>query len=158
MIDHHVEDRISVVNISLSDGGNYPYDFFTHDNSIGQKIADLVHQLDLLNIPVVTAAGNSFDGHTPGMGFTAILSETISVTARTRMTTSWTTPRGSVPPTGSPRRTDLAAPGKDLVAPSSDKTWTTVEGTSFAAPLVTGGILLLQQIYQQRLRDAPEGR
>ena len=112
MIDHHVEDRISVVNISLADGGNYPYDFFTHDNSIGQKIADLVDQLDLLNIPVVTAAGNSFDGHTPGMGFTAILSETISVTATDQNDNFLDNAQRLGAADGFAAATDLAAPGK----------------------------------------------
>jgi type VI secretion system secreted protein VgrG len=156
VIDHYVEDKISVVNISLSDGGNYPYDFFTHDNSIGQKIAGLIHQLDLLNIPVVTAAGNSFDGKTQGMGFTSILSETISVTASDQNDQLLSNAQRLGPDEGYAAATDLAAPGKDLVAPGADKTWTAVEGTSFAAPLVTGGIVLLQQIYQQRFGSLPK--
>ncbi|MDB5349998.1 MAG: in-like serine protease [Planctomycetota bacterium] len=156
VIDHHVKDKISVVNISLSDGGNYPYDFFTHDNSIGQRIAGLIHQLDQLNIPVVTAAGNSFDGILPGMGFPSILSESISVTGTDQADHFLTNAQRLGAADGFAAATDLAAPGKDLTAPGSDKTWTTVEGTSFSAPLVTGGIVLLQQIYQQRFGSLPK--
>ena len=51
--------------------------------------------------------------------------------------------------------TDVAAPGKGFLAPSGDSGYSTVEGTSFATPLVTGAVVLLQQIYQGRFGTLP---
>lgn len=154
-IDHHEQDHISVVNISISDGGNYSYDFFSHDNSIGQKLAGLIHQLHELDIPVVVAAGNSYDG-TPGMGFPAVLSETVSVAATDGHDAFLGNAQRLGARDGFGAATDLVAPGKDFTAPTSDRRWTTVEGSSFSAPIVTGGILLLQQIYEKWYGTLPK--
>ena len=51
--------------------------------------------------------------------------------------------------------TDLAAPGEGMVAPTGDSGYSSVEGTSFATPLVTGAVVLLQQIYQARFGTLP---
>ena len=51
--------------------------------------------------------------------------------------------------------TDLAAPGQGLTAPTGDSGYSTVQGTSFATPLVTGAVVLLQQIYEQRFGRCP---
>jgi type VI secretion system secreted protein VgrG len=51
--------------------------------------------------------------------------------------------------------TDLAAPGKGIVAPTGNNGLSTVEGTSFATPLVSGAVVLLQQIYQSRFGVLP---
>ena len=51
--------------------------------------------------------------------------------------------------------TDLAAPGAGFVAPSGDNQLANVDGTSFATPLVTGSVVLLQQIYQSRFGTLP---
>ena len=80
VINNHAQYHIGVVNLSLSDGNNYQHDWFSQDVRIGQKIDGLVQQLVALNIPVVAAAGNSFNGQA-GMGFTAILPQTISVSS-----------------------------------------------------------------------------
>ena len=154
-IDHHAQDNISVVNISISDGGNYSYDFFSNDNSIGQKLAGLIHQLDQLNIPVVVAAGNSFNG-TPGMGFPAILSETVSVAASDQNDQFLPNAQRLDPADGFAAATDVVAPGADITTLTGDKKFTTVEGSSFAAPIVTGGILLLQQIYEKWYGTLPK--
>ena len=45
-----------------------------------------------------------------------------------------------------------------MTAPSGDSGTTTVEGTSFATALVTGGVTLLQQIYQSRFGIAADRR
>ena len=153
-IDHAEADKISVVNISLSDGGNYSRDSFSRDHAIGQRIAALVHTLAEMRIPVVTAAGNSFDG-TPGMGFTAILTETISVTASDGDDHLLANAQRLGPADGFDAATDLAAPGIDIVAPTGGDGYSQVEGTSFSAPLVSGAIILLQQIYQKRFGLLP---
>src|SRR5208283_1542482 len=57
--------------------------------------------------------------------------------------------------TGMGTMTDLAAPGEGIVAPTGDSGSSGVEGTSFATPLVTGAVVLLQQIYQARFGTLP---
>ncbi len=153
VIDHHVQDKITVVNLSLSDGGNYSYNFFSNDNSIGQKLEGLIQQLDALNIPVVAATGNSNDG-SQGEGFPSILPGVISVTGSD--VNDQILPDAQIlGPGNGNAQTTLDAPASGLTAPTSDKQWTTVEGTSFAAPLVSGSIILLQQIYEKRFGTLP---
>jgi hypothetical protein len=154
VIDHHTQDHITVVNLSISDGNNYAMDWFSQDGGIGQRIAGLVHQLDLLNIPVVTATGNSFNGQA-GMGFTAILPETISVTA-TNGANHFASDAQRMGSSSWDPGTSLAAPGVGLTAPSDGNNRATVDGTSFAAPQVSGAIILLQQIYEARFGQLPK--
>ena len=59
-------------------------DWFARDGGVGQRITNLVGTLETLKIPVISATGNSFRG-AQGEGFTAIIPDTISVTA----TDSW---------------------------------------------------------------------
>jgi type VI secretion system secreted protein VgrG len=154
VIDHHSQYNITVVNMSLSDGGNYAQNWFAHDNGVGQQITGLIGQLQSLNIPVVSATGNNFNGQ-QGEGFTSIVNSVISVTA--------TDTSGHLLPdaqrlgstVGLGTMTDLAAPGTGFVAPSGDSGYSNVDGTSFAAPLVSGAVVLLQQIYQQRFGTLP---
>ena len=80
VIDNHSQHNITAVNISLSDGNNYTNNWFSQDGGIGQKVASLIEKLDALNIPVITADGNSYSG-AQGVGFPAILPNTINVTA-----------------------------------------------------------------------------
>ena len=79
VINNHSEYNITSVNMSLSDGGNYAQNWFAADGGPGQRITD-VAQLTSMNIPVIAAAGNSFNGQ-QGEGFSAIVAGTISVTA-----------------------------------------------------------------------------
>lgn len=146
-LDNHEKDNISVVNISISDGGNYSYDFFSNDNSIGERLAGLIHKLELLNIPVVTAAGNSYNG-VAGMGFPSILSETVSVAATDKNDAFLPNAQRLGARDGYAAATDVVAPGKDFSAPTIDRRWVAVDGSSFSAPIVTGSILLLQDIYK----------
>ena len=155
VIDHHTQDHITVVNISISDGGNYSYDSFSHDNSIGQQLNGLIDRLKALDIPVVVATGNSNDG-SPGVGFPAILPDTISVTGSDPGDHLVANAQRLGPEDGFGAATDLAAPSTDLVAPTSDNQFAPVSGTSFAAPLVTGSVILLQQIYEKRFGTLPK--
>jgi subtilisin family serine protease len=155
VIDHHQQDNITVVNLSISDGGNYAANWFANDGGIGQRITSLIHQLDLLNIPVVAAAGNSFDGTDQGMGFPAIDPETISVTATDGAGHLASDAQRLGSALGGAAATTIAAPGVNLLAPADGQTFTTVTGTSFAAPQVTGAILLLQQVYEDRFGQLP---
>ncbi|MBX6315820.1 MAG: S8 family serine peptidase, partial [Isosphaeraceae bacterium] len=157
VIDHHQQYNITVVNLSITDGKNYELDFYSHDHGIGQRIASLVQQLEALNIPVVTAAGNSFDSATKeqGMGFIAILPDTISVTATDGSDRLLPNAQRLGQQEGGDSATDLAAPGSGLIAPVQGNQFTTVDGTSFSAPIVTGAVLLLQQIYWSRFHQLP---
>lgn len=155
VVDHHQDYDISVVNLSISDTRNYSADYYSNDNGIGQRISELVAKLRELKIPVVTAAGNSFDGQHQGMGFTAIVSNTISVTAVDANDRLLGNAQRLGVQLGGAAATDLAAPGQGLRAPTATGVLESVEGTSFSAPMVSGAILLLQQIHQSRFGTLP---
>ena len=156
VIDHHQDDNITAVNISLSDGNNYMYNWFANDRGLGQRITNLTKQLDNLNIPVITATGNSFDGKTQGEGFPAIVPDTISVTATDASDRLVSDAQRLGQALGGNSATDIAAPGQGITAPSDGKSdFATEDGTSFAAPQVSGAVVLLQQIYQSRYGTLP---
>jgi type VI secretion system secreted protein VgrG len=154
VVDHHAQDNITVVNLSISDGNNYAIDFFSQDDSIGQTIAGLVQKLNALNIPVVTATGNSFNGQ-PGMGFIAIESGTISVTS-TDSNDQFASNAQRLGSSAFDPGTSFTAPGVNVVAPSDGNNFSTDSGTSFSTAEVTGSIILLQQIYEQRFGALPK--
>src|SRR5271157_5662242 len=108
-----------------------------------------------MNIPVVSATGNSFTGQ-QGEGFTAIVAGVISVTA-TDTSGDQLLPNALRlgPVTGMGTMTNLAAPGEGMVAPTGDSGYSSVEGISVATPLVIGAVVLLQLIYQARFGTLP---
>lgn len=154
VVDNHSQYNISVVNISISDGGNYNFNWFQFDGGIGQKMGSLVDQLAKLNIPVVTATGNSFNG-TEGQGFPSIIPETISVTGSDPSDKLLGEAQRLDAKQGGASATDLAAPGSGLTGPSDGDSYTGVSGTSFAAPVVSGSIMLLQELYASRFGQLP---
>jgi type VI secretion system secreted protein VgrG len=154
VIDNHETYNISVVNLSLSDGGNYAQNWFANSGGITQKVTGLIGQLKALNIPVVAATGNSFNGN-QGQGFSSIVSDTISVTATDLSDQILPDAQRLGTSIGGVFATDLAAPGAGLTAPSGDKGSSSVDGTSFAAPLVSGATILLQEIYKERFGTLP---
>lgn len=154
VLDNAPQYSISVVNLSLSDGGNYSVNPFLFTGGVTGELTNLVRELRLKNIPVVSAAGNSFKGQ-QGMGFTAILPESISVTASDSSDRLLPDAQRLGSATGGKFATDLAAPGANLVAPQDGQSLLSVSGTSFAAPIVSGAIILLQSIYQQRFGTLP---
>src|SRR5262249_29147232 len=119
-----------------------------------QQITDLIGQLKAINIPVVAATGNNFNGE-EGEGFAAIVNGTISVTATDLSDHLLANAQRLGSELGGTAATTIAAPGDGLTAPSGDAGTSTVEGTSFATPLVTGAVVLLQQIYQSRFGTLP---
>jgi type VI secretion system secreted protein VgrG len=155
VIANHTQYNITAVNISLSDGGNYAQNWFAGDGSIGQQITLLIGQLDALNIPVIAATGNSFQGQ-QGVGFPAIVPDTISVTGTDGSNQLLSDAQRLGTALGGSSATDIAAPAENLLAPSGDTDQLgSVTGTSFAAPLVTGAVVLLQQIYESRFGKLP---
>ena len=156
VIDHHQDDNITAVNISLSDGNNYMYNWFANDGGAGQKITDLIKQLDGMNIPVIAATGNSFNGKTQGEGFPAIVPDTISVTATDASDHLVSDAQRLGQALGGASATVIAAPGQGITAPTDGESdFAKEDGTSFAAPQVSGAVVLLQQIYQSRYGTLP---
>ncbi len=154
VINNHTQDNITAVNLSLSDGNNYTYNWFAQDGGIGQQITGLINQLDALNIPVVTATGNSYSG-SQGEGFPSIVPDTISVTATDANDQIVSDAQRLGTTLGGASATKIAAPGENLLAPIDGNNFGSVTGTSFATPLVTGAVVLLQQLYEQRFGQLP---
>jgi type VI secretion system secreted protein VgrG len=140
--------------MSLSAGGNYAQNWFASDGGSGQAVTQLIGQLTALNIPVIAATGNSFAG-VQGEGFSAIVDGTISVTATDLSDNLLSNAQRLGTAIGGSSATTIAAPGDGLTAPSGDSGTSTVEGTSFATAVVTGGVTLLQDIYQSRFGSLP---
>jgi type VI secretion system secreted protein VgrG len=155
VIDNHAQYNITAVNLSMADGNNYAQNWFAQDGGIGQQITSLIGQLDALNIPVIAATGNSFKGQ-QGEGFPAIVPDTISVTSTNSAGSQLSSDAQRLGPAiGGISATDIAAPGEGLVAPVQANQFATVDGTSFAAAEVSGAVVLLQQIYEQRFGQLP---
>lgn len=154
MIANHAKYNITAVNMSLSDGGNYAQNWFATDGGAGQEVTSLIGQLTAMNIPVIAATGNSFNG-AQGEGFAAIVAGTISVTATDLSGNLLSNAQRLGSAIGGASATTIAAPGEGLTAPSGDSGTATVEGTSFAAALVSGAVTLLQDIYVSRFGSLP---
>jgi subtilisin family serine protease len=154
VINNHAEYNITAVNMSLSDGGNYAQNWFASDNGVGEQVTGLIGQLTAMNIPVVVATGNSFTG-AQGEGFAAIVASTISVTATDLSGNLLSNAQRLGTSVGGASATTIAAPGEGLVAPSGDSGTATGDGTSFATALVTGSVVLLQDIYESRFGVLP---
>ena len=139
----------------MSDGNNYPQNWFAQDGGVGQQITGLIGQLDALNIPVIAATGNSFTGQ-QGVGFPAIVPDTISVTSTNAAGTELSSDAQRLgAAAGGSSATDIAAPGEGLIAPVQGNQFAAVTGTSFAAAEVSGAVVLLQQIYESRFGQLP---
>jgi subtilisin family serine protease len=154
VINNHAEYNITAINMSLSDGGNYAQNWFANDGGDGQLVTQLIGQLTAMNIPVIAATGNGFTG-AQGEGFAAIAAGTISVTATDLSGNLLSNAQRLGTAIGGASATTIAAPGEGLTAPTGDSGTSTVEGTSFATALVTGGVTLIQQIYQSRFGVLP---
>jgi subtilisin family serine protease len=154
VIQNHSQYNITAVNLSVSDGGNYQSNIFAN-TGVGQQITSAIGQLDTLNIPVVIAAGNSFDGKTQGLGFPAIVPDAISVTATDANDQLASTAQRLGSAQGGSSAVKIAAPGVNIDAPSGDSGTSSETGTSFATPQVTGSIILLQEMYEQAYHTLP---
>jgi len=155
VVANHDKYNITVVNISLSDSSNFTLNWFARDTSAGQRVTDAISKLRSLNIPVVSATGNSFKG-TEGVGFTAIVQDTISVTGVNPSTNQLADNAQRLgPAVGGGYATDIAAPSIGFQVVTGNKTYESVDGTSFAAPIVSGSITLLQQKYFDEFGKLP---
>ena len=154
VVQNHAEYNITAVNMSISDGGNYTSNLFANAG-VGQQITQAIGQLDTLNIPVVIAAGNSFDGKTQGLGFPAVVPGAISVTATDASDQLASTAQRLGSAQGGSSAVTIAAPGVGITGPSGDNGTASEDGTSFATPQVTGSIVLLQEMYEQAYHTLP---
>ncbi len=155
IIANHGKYNITVVNMSFSDNSNFLRDFSASLIGTQKDIYDRIQTLYSLNIPVVVATGNNMQGTQQGVGFPAIISNTISVTASDPKDQLWANAQRLGGSNGNPSATDLAAPGVAIPLATTGSSYSTGTGTSFAAPVVSGGIVLLQQIYQRATGSLP---
>jgi subtilisin family serine protease len=169
VLDHHDALNIGVVNMSLGDGGNY-------QSMLGSdSTRALIGQLYGRNVPVVVAAGNSFYnfGSVQGMGYPAIIPETISVGAlwdQSGFNVAWSSGARDFnslagrpvsfsqrlsAQDGGPFATDIFAPGAFITSTGAGSGFEGKGGTSMAAPVVSGAILLAQELYLDRFGVLP---
>lgn len=154
VVTNHDRYSISVVNLSISDGKNHLAAPSLFAGPVVTRIISLIDTLEGLRIPVVTAAGNSFSGQ-QGMGFTAIVDNTISVTGSDGAGAIAADAQRLGRAAGGKSATDLLAPGRQVMGPWVGTSFAPLDGTSFAAPLVTGSVLLLQELYLKRFGTLP---
>lgn len=154
VVNNHGQYNITVVNLSLSDGQNYAQNWFATTGGAAEQVTNLIGQLRAMDIPVVVATGNNFTG-TQGEGFAAIVAGTISVTATNLDDQLLPDAQRLGTSVGGSSATVIAAPGEGYDAPSGVNGTVSVDGTSFSTALVSGSVVLLQQIYEQRFGTLP---
>ncbi len=162
VLDNHKKYNISVVNLSLGDGANY----LNRDSDLIQERFQALREA---RIAVVTAAGNNYYLYRgfQGMTYPAIFPETVSVGAvydadvgpltYNSGAKAHSTGAGRLTPfsqrlseaTGGEYRTDIFAPGAPITSSGilDDHSEAVQSGTSQAAPVTAGVILLMQQHY-----------
>ncbi|MBK8046128.1 MAG: S8 family serine peptidase [Anaerolineales bacterium] len=172
VLQTHATYNISVVCMSLSDGGNYVNDDFP-GNSLRAKVQELHRR----RVPVVVAAGNEYFRHQSrqGMAFPAILRECISVGAVYDANLgmfeypggaiAFSTRPGQITPfsqrlhqsVSQETHTDIFAPGAPVISTGIDGPYgeSVQQGTSQAEPVVAGVILLIQELYQRTTGSRP---
>jgi len=172
VLDNHARYRIGVANLSLGNATNTASDDDLADNTIRK----LVQQLRAQKVAVVVAAGNDYYRYkAQGMAFPAIIRETVSVgavydadvggmayqsgavannTAKDRITPFSQRLHESF---AVPTRTDIFAPGAVVTSTGigGPRTELNQQGTSQAAPMTAGVILLMQEYYFRVKQDMP---
>lgn len=173
--DNHKEHSITAANMSLGVPGTN----FVVDAVVAAQYPDFVAvltQLRDLRIPVVVAAGNDFyNFQTEGMSFPAILRQSLAVgavydasvgsrsygsgaVAHTTRSDQFTPFSQRLSQEQSAEcYTDIFAPGASATSAGakSDDDTSVQDGTSQAAPTVTGVILLMQQFYMKQTGELP---
>lgn len=175
--DWIIENRdivpVSAICMSLSDGQNYRDDDQFASDELAQKLRALANH----RVPCIVSAGNHYFSHgsTQGMAYPAIIAECISVGAvydsdegafsyddgaqATSSSADRITPFSQRlhPETGRGSATDIFAPGAPVTSTGilSDNGESTQQGTSQAAPVVAGVILLMQSLYKRVTGEMP---
>lgn len=173
VIDNREQYGITVVNMSLGDSRNLASDASLAADAVRKRIATLRGT----GVPVVVAAGNAYFQHkAQGMGYPAIARETTSVGAvydgpivggikYGSGAQAYTTKAGQITPFSQRLHvskckacaTDIFAPGAPLTSSGNqtDVGESVQHGTSQAAPVTAGVVLLLQQFHRDRVGSLP---
>ena len=174
VIDHREVHNITVVCMSLGGAINHADD----DSFANDAIRLRIQTLRDARVPVVIAAGNDFftHGSQMGMSFPGILREGVSVGAvYDDFGDGITYSSGAQAHNTAPDRitpfsqrlhetvhaeccTDIFAPGAPIRSAgiNNDHGESTQHGTSQAAPVIAGVILLMQQLHQRLFGGLPE--
>lgn len=177
VVDHRGEYNITAVCMSLGDGGNYTDDAGFKRFPVHAAIQARIQQLRQEKVAVVIAAGNDYFRHRSqqGMSFPGILRQCVSVGALYDAdegsfsygsgAIAHSTRAGQITPfsqrlhpsKNSATYTDLFAPGAPVTSSGilGEHGESTQHGTSQAAPVVTGIILLAQEFYQRVTGELP---
>lgn len=156
IITNHATYGIKVVNLSLSDGGEY--NSAAASPCTGSNTANAMAQLKALGISVFSASGN--DGHDNGISFPACVPASVSVggvydadvggvnwcgaTCATTLCTDTTTAADTfVCHTNSGSLLDLLAPDYHTTVPALGGGTANIGGTSIASPYAAGQAALL---------------
>jgi subtilisin family serine protease len=172
-IDNHKQLNISVICMSLGDGGNYNTDDYFNSDSIRNKIQVLRQE----RVAVVIASGNDFFPHNSqqGMGYPAIFRECVSVGAvydaaeggfsYQSGAVAYSTRAGQITPfsqrlhksVNPNTHTDIFAPGAPITSSGINGPHgeSTDHGTSQATPVICGLILLMQDFYRRITGELP---
>ncbi len=173
VIDNRDAFNITVVCMSLGDSGNYTSDEHLQNDALRAKI-DTLRQA---KVAVVIAAGNDYFTHNSaqGMSYPAIIRECVSVGAvydaeeggftYSSGARAFSSRAGQITPFSqrlhysvSPKtQTDIFAPGAPVTSsgingPNGESTQ---HGTSQAAPVIAGLILLMQEFHLRAAGELP---
>ena len=173
VLQNRAAHNISAVCMSLSDGGNYIDDTPFATSALAKKIADLRDA----KVAVVVAAGNDYFTHKSkqGMGYPGIIRQTVSVGAvfdaeegsfgYSSGAKAFSTRAGQITPFSQRlhpsvnriTRTEIFAPGAPVTSSGINGMHgeSVQHGTSQAAPVTVGIILLLQEFYQRHAGELP---
>ncbi|MGD2179020.1 MAG: S8 family serine peptidase [Anaerolineae bacterium] len=173
VLDNHEEHNITAACMSLGDGGNYAGD----EDFDGDAVTRRIQKLRQANVAVVIAAGNDYYTHSSqqGMGYPAIIRECVSVGAvydapegrfgYSSGAVAHSTRAGQITPFSQRLHpsvhpeayTDIFAPGAPVTSSGilGENGESTQHGTSQAAPVTAGLILLIQAFYQRATGELP---
>lgn len=130
-VDMAVADGADIINMSLS------------SKSESQRMTEAVDNAVANDVNVVVAAGNAhIDLDKTYVSPASIESAiTVSATDKNDKLASFSNYDGTI---------DIAAPGEDIKSCYLNNTYTSMSGTSMAAPQVTAGIALVRSIFQNK--------
>jgi len=173
VLNNRAAHGISAVCMSLGDSGNY-----TDDASAAGPLRDKIAELRRQKVAVVVAAGNDYFRHhsQQGMGYPAIIRDTVSVGAVYDApegpfqygggAKAFSTRAGQITPfsqrlhpsVNPDTYTDVFAPGAPVTSSGIMGVHgeSTQHGTSQAAPVTAGLILLMQEFYERVTGELPE--